>query len=205
MIHPHTTVQRINAVIGLGVMATRPIPQGTVVVVPDAFDRRVSRAEFFALPEPLRSALETYAYHDQEGMLHVSWDHAKFMNHSCESNTMLTAYGFELAVADIAAGEELTTEYGLLNVQEPYAISCGCRACRGALRLDDIDRYGEAWDGRIRGALARLPLVDQPLWPLVPAAIGQAIEALQADAATYRPVRTLKWRVAADAGGGSIA
>jgi uncharacterized protein len=194
MIHPDTTVKQVSEAIGLGVFATRPIPCGSLIVVPDPFDQRLDRAALLQVPEPLRSRVETYLYHDAEGLLHLSWDHAKFMNHSCNSNTMLTPYGFELAVQDIAAGEELTSEYGLLNVQEPYALYCGCEGCREVLDRDDLEKHADVWDARIQSALQHFATVPQPLRPLLAGHVLQELEASLGGLAPYRSVRLLGWR-----------
>lgn len=193
MIHPHTRVLSGDPAIGVGVFATRPIPRGTIVVVRDRFDMSLSPEAFNALPEPQRAAMETYMYHDKCGNLILSWDHARYMNHNCLPTTMMTDYGLEIAVRDMAAGEELTTEYGLLNIQEPYAICCGCENCRKHLRLDDIDVYGDEWDERIRESLVRIPLVDQPLLPLLTGESRVRLDAFLTGRAPYSSVRSLKW------------
>ncbi|EGB14378.1 nuclear protein SET [Pseudodesulfovibrio mercurii] len=193
MIHPHTRVLSGDPAIGVGVYATRPIPRGTIVVVRDRFDMTMSPEAFLALPEPQRAAMETYMYHDKCGNLVLSWDHARYMNHNCLPSTMMTDYDLEIAVRDIAAGEELTTEYGLLNIQEPYAICCGCEHCREHLRLDDIDVYGDEWDVRIRESLACIPLVEQPLLPLMTGAPRARLDAFLTGKAPYSSVRNLKW------------
>ena len=193
MIHPHTRVLSGDPAIGVGVFATRPIPRGTIVVVRDRFDVCLSRDEFACLPEPQRETMETYMYHDKCGNLVLSWDHARYMNHNCHPTTMMTDYGLEIAVRDIDAGEELTTEYGLLNVQEPYALCCGCVNCREHLRLDDIDVYGDAWDALIRESLLRIPRVDQPLLALMEQGSRARLDDLLAGRAGYSSVCNLKW------------
>jgi hypothetical protein len=157
-----------------------------------AASREFSRSAL-GLPESQREAMETYMYHDKCGNLVLSWDHARYMNHNCHPTTMMTDYDFEIAVRDIAAGEELTTEYGLLNIQEPYAICCGCEDCREHLRLDDIDVYGEQWDRRIRESLARIQMVDQPLLPLLTDGARARLEDFLAGRSGYSSVRNLKW------------
>lgn len=194
MIHPHTRVRSGDPAIGVGVFATQPIPRGTVVVVRDRFDICLDREAFFGMPASVREAMETYMYHDKCGNLVLSWDHARYMNHNCHPTTMMTDYGLEIAVRDIDAGEELTTEYGLLNVQEPYAICCGCEDCRKRLRMDDIDVYCGCWDERIRESLARIPCVDQPLLPLLSGEARSRLDEFLSGRAAYSSVRNLKWR-----------
>jgi hypothetical protein len=194
VIHPATTVRPVSPEIGNGVFATEFIPCGTIIVVRDCCDLALERADFFALPAALRCSLETFMYHDKHGQLVLGWDHAKYMNHSCHSNTMMTDYGVEIVVRDIAAGEEVTSEYGLLNVQEPYELYCNCVNCRGALRLDDIDRFAAQWDSQILTALQQVAACPQPLVDLLVPALYREILQLQHSPQHYRSVRGLKWR-----------
>jgi hypothetical protein len=194
MIHPDTTLKPVSLEIGLGVFATARIPRGTIVVAKDQFDTYMTLDEFRRLPEPLQGKIETYLYHDRHGRLILAWDHAKQMNHSCHSNTMLTAYDVEIAVRDIEPGEEVTTEYGLLNIQNPYPIECGCEGCRLHLRHDDIDRHHRQWDRQIRESLLLVGRTPQPLWSLLGAETKAEILSLQDNPESYISVKTLKWR-----------
>ena len=194
MIHPQTRVMECGPEIGVGVFATAVIPRGTIVVVRDRFDICLTREQFLNLPEPTRSIMETHLYHDKCGNLILSWDHARYMNHSCRANSMMTDYGLEIAVRDIAPGEELTTEYGLLNIQDPYPIHCGCENCREHLRLDDIDVHADAWDALIEASLRRIPGLDQPLLGLLEEDWRARLDAFVAGKAAYSSIRNLKWR-----------
>lgn len=194
MIHPHTVVRTVSPEIGVGVFATCRIPKGTIVVIRDQYDICLAQEEYSRLPQPVQASMETYMYHDKCGNLILSWDHARYMNHSCNSNTMMTDYSVEIAIRDIAPGEEVTTEYGLLNIQEPYIIHCRCDGCRNHLRLDDIDVHGDAWDQNIRESLLCLSAVDQPLLPLVDKVNRARLEALLLGKEEYSTIRNLKWR-----------
>lgn len=194
MIHPDTAIKFVNEQIGLGVFATADIPKGTLIYVRDPLELKLNPRDFNALDVAQKAAIEKYSYVDAQGNLVVSWDHAKYMNHSCECNTMGTAYGFEIALRDIGAGEELTTEYGVLNIQLEYEIGCGCRECRGMLRSGDIDRYHAVWDGRILEALKQAPRVKQPLLPVMEDAARRELDAYFAGKNEYRSILTRKWR-----------
>ncbi len=194
MIHPETQVRNVSAVIGNGVFATCHIPRGTIVVVRDECDTCFSPEDFQSLPTIIRESIETYVYHDCAGNLVLSWDHARFMNHSCCCNTMLTDYGLEIAIKDILPGEQVTTEYGLLNIQEPYKIHCGCDCCRGELRLDDIDVFGDKWDRQIKKSMLQINKVQQPLWGILPDHIQGRLKKLTEYPESYSSVKNLKWR-----------
>jgi SET domain-containing protein len=65
-----------------------------------------------------------------------SADPMRFTNHSCRPNARLcTDYGRVefYALRDIAAGEELTVDYGQTHHQGRLACRCGAAGCRGAL------------------------------------------------------------------------
>lgn len=194
MIHPNTVIKTVSPEIGIGVFATSFIPKGTIVVIRDRFDTCLTPEEFSLLDEPMRSFMETYLYHDKCGNLILSWDHARYMNHSCQSNTMITDYGLEIAVKDIEAGDEITTEYGLLNIQEPYALLCNCDCCRHELRLDDIDVYGDKWDAAIKDSLLLVPHVEQPLLGLLDSDRRLRLDGLLHGETGYSSVKNLKWR-----------
>lgn len=198
MVHPQTAIRFVSEQIGLGVFATADIPKGTIIYVRDPLELRLSPHEFNGLPAAQKSAVEKYSYVDAQGNLIVSWDHAKYMNHSCECNTIGTAYGFEIAIRDIGAGEELTTEYGVLNIQLEYEIGCGCRQCRGMLRAGDIDRYHPVWDGWIVGALKQAARVPQPLVPVMDEATRAELDGYFAGKNEYRSILTRKWRPPAE-------
>ena len=193
MIHPCTTVRSVSEQIGIGVFATDFIPRGTIIVVRDAYDLCLTRQEFQELPPLMRRNMETYMYHDHQGNLIMSWDHARYMNHSCNSNTLMTDYNLEIAVQDIQPGEEITTDYGLLNVQEPYALLCGCRNCRTRLRTDDLERFADSWDQSILDSLLQLNQVLQPLESILSPTERKRLEELQQKPQRYSSVRNLQW------------
>jgi uncharacterized protein len=117
MIHPHTELQYIDAQIGYGVVATRLIPRGTITWVSDALDQVFPPEQKPALPALLQDQLDTYSFRDSDGNYILCWDHARFVNHSCRANCLSADFNCELAVRDILPGEELTDDYGTLNIE----------------------------------------------------------------------------------------
>lgn len=194
MIHPATELRFVSPEIGYGVFATAPIPRGTIVYARDLLEIAVSPAMYLGLDELHRAVVDRYSYIDEHGVRVVSWDHAKYVNHRCECNSMSTGYGFEVAIADIAAGDEITDEYGLFNLEQEFPVTCGCAGCRGVLRPDDPDRYGAAWDRKVKRALARLPHVQQPLWDVIDQDTRQQVSDYLAGVQPYRSVSALRYR-----------
>ncbi len=193
MIHPDTELRFVNKNIGYGVFATAPIPAGTVVYVKDPLEIELTQKQFAALGEPYRRMAEKYSYIDQRGVRIISWDHAKYVNHRCDCNTISTGYGFEIAIRDIRPGEEITDEYGLFNIEREFALACGCPNCCHALRPGDVDAYCAIWDAWVIEALNQASRVTQPLWGFVDPLTRQDLMDYLNGQKAYRSVRSLKW------------
>lgn len=165
MIHPSSELRFISADIGYGVFATQFIPRGTFLWVLDAFDRILTAAERDALPPLLRQQVDRYAYQAADGDYVFCWDFGRYMNHSCAPASRGVGDAFEIAVRDVHAGEELTCEYGTLNLVEALPCRCGALGCRGVIRRDDAERYYARWDAEARAAFRIASEVPQPLLP----------------------------------------
>ena len=167
MLHPDTELRFINPTIGYGVFATRLIPAGTITWARDELDQVFTRQQVAARPPFIREILDRYCFYDGAGDWILCWDLARFVNHCCDANCLSAGFDFELAVRDIQPGEELTDDYGTLNLTAPFDCACGAAHCRGVLEPGDPRRLVDAWDARVRGVFSRLDEVEQPLLPLV--------------------------------------
>jgi uncharacterized protein len=168
MLHPDIELRWISAEIGCGIFATRDIPKGTVTWVMDPLDRVLNPQEVEALPDVCRETLYKYSYRNRDGNYVFCWDNTRFMNHSFKPNCITTAYGFELAVRDIREGEELTNDYGSLNILEPFH-ACDEGTERKVVYPDDLTRHYADWDHQLESAFKRVQAVDQPLRELLSA------------------------------------
>ena len=102
-----------SSIHGLGLIAHQPVPAGTVVwkfqlyfdqlIPPDMVDR---------LSPPAKEQFKLYAsFDDEDGYFILSGDDDRFTNHSDRPNTEVRG-STTVAVRDIAAGEEITINYG---------------------------------------------------------------------------------------------
>ena len=194
MIHPNTELKFVSDEIGYGVFATAPIVRGTIVYVKDSLEIELTQRQFNKLDDIHRQIAEKYSYIDHRGVRIISWDHAKYVNHRCDCNTISTGYGFEIALRDIRVGEEITDEYGLFNIPFVMPVHCGCPDCRKMLLPTDIDEYHARWDGWVQEALQHMTRVDQPLWDLLDAETQNELQQYLQDRQSYRSVATLKWQ-----------
>ena len=167
LIHPDSELRFVSAPIGFGVFATRLIPKGTITWVGDTLDQIISPEKLGTLPESLCLEVHKYSYLNGSGNRVLCWDHGRFVNHSCDASCLSPGFDFEIAVHDILPGEEITDDYGTLNLEEPFACLCGAADCRGQVLPDDPLRHAAEWDRRISAAFPAIDQVKQPLWDLV--------------------------------------
>jgi uncharacterized protein len=114
---------------GVGVFAAEPIRKGAMIWRSDArFDLSIPMAEYRSAPRFLRQLFERYAYPspDRPGFLVYEVDNGRFMNHADSPNTDFSRVG-GWAIADIAAGEEITCNYAEFYENFEVALSAGDR------------------------------------------------------------------------------
>jgi hypothetical protein len=167
MIHPHSELRFVSPAIGFGVFATRPIPKGTITWVLDPLDQIVSPSLAANLPAALQHPLDVYSSQNGRGDRVLCWDHARFVNHSCHPTSLAPGFDLEIAVHDIAAGEQITDDYGSLNIETPFECHCGHKSCRRTVGPSDFGRFSDHWDERVAAAFPLISDVEQPLWALV--------------------------------------
>ena len=177
MIHPHTELSFISNEVGYGVVATQFIPAGTITWVLDKLDRAFTPKEFEEMDSIYQNILDTYTFRNNDGQLILCWDNGRYVNHSFNSNCLTTAYDFEIAIRDIQAGEQLTDDYGYLNVVHPFrGIDEGTR--RKTVYPDDLLKYYRIWDKKLTKVFHRIPKVDQALRPLISDSVWNEVEAV---------------------------
>lgn len=176
MIHPDTELQFINDQIGYGVVATKLIPKGTITWALDKLDRIFTPGEVGKLDPLYQQVLDKYTYRNAEGNHILCWDNARFVNHSSKSNCLTTAYEFEIAIRDIYPGEELTDDYGYLNIPEPFEVLPEEGTDRTIVYPDDLLRYYDIWDENLLSSFPVLVKVDQPLFQILDKRIQEKVK-----------------------------
>jgi uncharacterized protein len=130
-ISPKAVKGTASGIEGRGLMAVAPIARDEVVAIKGG--HIVDTATLDGLPERLRNSdvqisddLHLVALEDVEYepvML--------FINHSCEPNVGFAGNVVLVAMRDIAAGEELTTDYALFDdSDDTMTCNCGTSSCR---------------------------------------------------------------------------
>jgi len=178
MIHPHTALRFVSDEVGYGVVATRRIPRGTITWAMDPLDRTLDPAEVEALGPLFREPLDHFTFRDNRGRYVLCWDTARYLNHSSNANCLTTAYDFEIALRDIEAGEQLTDDYGTLNLDRPFECLPEPGTDRTVILPDDLLRYHDRWDRLLLDAFPNVARVEQPLAPLLPPAVWAKAQAI---------------------------
>jgi len=116
-----TTFLDRSSIHGIGLFADTFIRSGTVIWRFDSYvDRRLTAAEIEQLAAPCRQQILRYTYREKMSGLYVlCGDDARFFNHSQDPNcTDLDddSGGVTVAIRNISAGEELTCDYGLFDL-----------------------------------------------------------------------------------------
>lgn len=177
MIHPDTELRYISPEVGYGVVAKKFIPKGTITWALDELDREFTEKQFNDMDDMYKEILEFYSFRNNLGNYVLCWDNARFVNHSFNSNCLTTAYDFEIAIRDIHPGEQLTDDYGYLNISTPFrGIDEGTK--RKVVYPDDLLRYAPVWDKKLISGLRNFNQVDQPLKKFVKSSVLKKIEGI---------------------------
>ncbi len=112
---------------GLGAFALRPFKAGEVVLKWDV-SKRVHRRRAGELPDSEKKYLHPY---DEESLIVVQ-PPERYVNHSCDNNTEVRNF-CDVAVRDIRAGEEITSDYESDGAELKFECRCGSVKCRGSI------------------------------------------------------------------------
>jgi hypothetical protein len=192
MIHPHTQLREVSAQVGLGVYAAETIPAGTIVYVKDLLETSIRPDDPMLRYPAYRKSIDTYCYSEPDGTRVLSWDLAKYVNHSCRPNSLSTGYGFEIALTDIAPGEQITDDYGVFIGPEVLTCCCGHPDCRGVVRWEDFSRHVDAWDRRVQLALTNFRHVSQPLLGLLDSSTRRSLQRYLRTGKGYRSLAAMR-------------
>lgn len=193
MIHPHTELRFVSPQIGHGIFATKFIPKGTITYVEDPLEIHIPPDSPLWKNPMLGNLLKIYSTLKDDGTYELSWDYAKHMNHCCHYNTITTGWGFEIAVHDIEAGEQIRDDYGMFNVDYDMELICDFPDCRKRIRTADFDKYASQWEADARDALTLASQVPQPLLEVMDEQTRLELERYLQTGEGYKSVINLKF------------
>jgi uncharacterized protein len=140
-ISPKAAKGRPSGIAGRGLMAVAPIAKDEIVAIKGG--HLVDTSTLDALPERLRnSEIQVADDFHLVALDEVEYEPVMlFINHSCEPNVGFAGNIVLVAMRDVAAGEELTTDYALFDdADDPMPCNCGTPSCRGTISGRDWQR-----------------------------------------------------------------
>ncbi|HET9159587.1 MAG TPA: SET domain-containing protein-lysine N-methyltransferase [Caulobacteraceae bacterium] len=112
------TILKPSPIHGLGVFLAQPVREGELIW---RFDTRIDRVyapeEIASLPEHVQRYLHTYCtWRADAGVFVLCGDNGRYFNHAETPSTVsdAIAFGVDRAARDLAAGEELTSDYATI-------------------------------------------------------------------------------------------
>ena len=130
---------RDSGIHGMGGFARCRIPKGTPLI--EYVGEKITKAEAVKRGEadnPFIFCLDDEWDVDGD----VTWNPAKFLNHSCEPNAEAEIFGDQiwiLALRDIGLGEEITFNYSYdLENYEEHPCLCGAGTCVGYMVAEEF-------------------------------------------------------------------
>lgn len=146
---PYIAVRK-SKIHGTGVFARKDIPAGTRIIeyVGDRITKRESdrryqiawdRAQNGNGNEGIVYIFTLNKRHDVDGS--VSWNTAKYINHSCDPNCetdIIRGHIWIIAIRDIMRGEEISYNYGYdFDSYEDHPCHCGAENCVGYILAEE--------------------------------------------------------------------
>ena len=156
MLIPNTELKYVSDEVGNGVFTKKFIPKGTLVWVKTELDIIVSASNEQKFKNELSNQFEFRNNKGEHLLLH---DNARFINHSFKANCIVTVYNFFIAVFDIFPDEEITIDYGTLNIKKPIVFNTNTE--EDTVNPNDIILYHSIWDKRVENAMKNFKKVNQ--------------------------------------------
>lgn len=133
-----------------GVFASKDISKGTKVIeyvgdiiTKEEADLRAEDTEDKNKKDPSHGAVYIFELNDKYDIDgDVSWNTARFINHSCDPNCEIEIENdhiWVIAIRDIKKGEEISYDYGYdLDDFEKHPCKCGAKNCFGYIIGEDL-------------------------------------------------------------------
>ena len=158
-------VKGVSGIVGTGLFAAHDITAGEVVlrlggqlVDSSTLDGLIAAT----ISDPTAVYIDTVTIEEDAHLVMPPSTVVHYVNHSCDPNLWhVGAYDIAARRA-IAAGEELTVDYGTNSGADGFVMGCRCGAarCRGTITSDDWQipdlhlTYGDHWTPALRERIA---------------------------------------------------
>jgi SET domain-containing protein len=157
-LHPDAEV-RSSPIAGRGLFAREPIPAGTVVS--RLGGRLVDTATLKALLSRSEEYVDTIVVAEDAHLVLAPGSDNRFGNHGCDPNLGWVDEYALATLRDVAADEELLTDYATSTVDPEYLLRCHCFSYRCRQMVEGTDwqipqlqrRYSGHWAPYVQGLI----------------------------------------------------
>ncbi len=163
---------------------------GTITWALDPLDIVLSPSQVNDLGDLYQAELIEFGWIDNRGRRILCWDGGRMMNHSCHANSLSPIAGLELAVRDIAPGEQITCDYAALNIEEPFTCACGSANCRDFVAPAQLWQMADIWDAALQNAVQHFDDVAQPLRAFLPTDVATTLQTARRNPSQLTSTRT---------------
>jgi len=148
MLHPHVKAMRGSVINGCGLVADKPIKAGEVVSQMNPGTPMMAIETLLGMSHKEQEDLLHDAYQCSETCIAFEGEPERFMNHSCDPNTWWADDNTMIARRDIVAGEEITFDYAMTEVNVPLDMICECGSPMCRRRVTNHDHLDADWQAR---------------------------------------------------------
>ena len=128
-------VIRKSSIHSLGLFAVRDFRAGEIVLRWN-LSLLIPKDELILFPEDERKYTHPF---DADRILIVQ-PPERYVNHSCDNNTEVRDF-CDVAIKNIAAGEEITSDYSADESGSKFNCTCGAENCRGRVGWENEKNY----------------------------------------------------------------
>ncbi|KAE9546424.1 hypothetical protein FO519_010364, partial [Halicephalobus sp. NKZ332] len=164
MLHKNIVVVDKGAIEGKGLLVNNLIKKDEVVFRLEPNEPTYLIVELLKMTPEEQEKLTHYAYQTDEDVMTSVQGDERYMNHSCDPNTIWIDDDTLIASRDIQPGEEATYDYATAEVKFPFAMECHCGSpnCRKA--VTNFDYRDPAWQAKYGKMLPRHTLKAIAEW-----------------------------------------
>lgn len=116
---------RRSSIHGMGIYSLRAFQAGEIILRWD-ISHLITNEEMASLSDEERQ----YTHPFDGNTAIIVQPPERYVNHSCANNTVVRDF-CDVAVRDISAGEEITSDYSSDGSGSKFICSCGAKNCRG--------------------------------------------------------------------------
>jgi uncharacterized protein len=145
MLHPAIVLSENAVIHGKGLVSQNVIRKGEIVSQLEAGLPTLYISDVLEMPVDQQEELLRYGYQCSDDLIVIEKEPERYMNHSCDPNTVWIDTDTMIARRDIQVGEEVTYDYATTEVSIPYQFECQCGSVNCRHQVTNLDYLLPEW------------------------------------------------------------